>query len=109
MASDDATPAQRLTQFGAMCYTLHHLVEQATPNLDYDYHPHKTIAANSELLRKLACLAFQIEPCFSEPEELEALTGSLMTQRLPPSRRSISKTDRRKTTFHRIAVQSLVS
>ena len=77
------TMAECLKQLGAMCYTLHHLVEQATPNLDTDYHPHQTIAANSELLRELACLAFQIEPCFSEPEELEAAAGPLMPERLP--------------------------
>ena len=54
-----------------MCYTLHHLVELATPNLDTDYHPHQAVNAASELLRELACLAFQMEPCFSGPEELE--------------------------------------
>ena len=37
------------------------------PNLDADYHPHQTIAANSELLRELTCIDFQIEPCFSQP------------------------------------------
>ena len=77
------TLAQCLRQFGAMCYTLHRLAEQATTDFDTDYHPHQTIAAGSDLLRELACLAFQIEPCFSEPEELEALTGPFMPERLP--------------------------
>ena len=77
------TIAECLQQFGAMCYTLHNLVEQATPNMDTDYFPHQTIAANSELLRELACLAFQIEPCLSEPEELEAAAEPLMPERLP--------------------------
>ena len=44
-----------------MCYTLHHLVEQATPDVNADYHPHQTIATSSDLLRELACLSFQIE------------------------------------------------
>ena len=77
------TLAECLRQFGVMCYTLHRLVEQATPNLDTDYHSHQTICANSELLRELACLAFQIEPCFSEPEELENAAGPLMPEHLP--------------------------
>ena len=83
LASDGTTLAESLARFGTLCYTLHHLVEQATPNLDNDYHPHQAIAASSELLRELACLAFQIEPCFSGPEELEAAAGSLMPERLP--------------------------
>ena len=33
--------------------------------------------------RELAGLAFQIEPCFSEPEELEAVAEPLMLPRLP--------------------------
>ena len=63
-------------------YTLHHLMEQATPNLDTDYHPHQAINAGSEILRELACLAFQIEPGFREPEELEAAAIPLMPERL---------------------------
>ena len=66
-----------------MCYTLHRLVEQATPNLGSDYHPHQAVVANSDLLRELACLAFQVEPCFSDPEELEAVAGPLTPERLP--------------------------
>lgn len=58
-------------------------MEQATPNLDADYHPHQTVVANSDLLRELACLAFQIEPCFSEPEELEKVAEPLMPDSLP--------------------------
>ena len=77
------TLTECLRQFGVMCYTLHNLVEQATPNLDSDYHPHQTIAASSDLLRELACLAFQIEPCFSEPEEMEAVATPLMPEHLP--------------------------
>ena len=77
------TLAECLRQFGSMCYTLHRLVEQVTPNLDSDYHPHQTVAAGSDLLRELACLAFQIEPCFSDPEELEAVAGPLTPERLP--------------------------
>ena len=67
LASDGATLAECLTQFGTLCYTLHHLAELATPNLDTDYHSHQAVNAASELLRELACLAFQIEPCFSAP------------------------------------------
>lgn len=70
-------------RIGGICYTLHRLVEQATPNLDADYHPHQTVVANSDLLRELACLAFQIEPCFSEPEELEKVAEPLMPDSLP--------------------------
>ena len=77
------TMAECLRQFGAMCLHLHHLVEQATPNLDTDYHPHPAINASSDLLRELACLAFKIEPYFSGPEELAAVAGSLMPEHLP--------------------------
>lgn len=83
LASDGTTLAESLTQFGALCYTLHHLMEQATANLDADYHPHQAVNAGSELLRELACLTFQIDPCFSEPEELEAAARPLMPKRLP--------------------------
>ena len=83
LASDGAMLAECLAQFGTLCYTLHHLAELATTNLDTDYHPHQAICANSELLRELACLAFQIEPCFSEPEELENAAGPLMPNSLP--------------------------
>ena len=83
LASDGAILAESLAQFGTLCYTLHHLMEQATPNLSTDYHPHQAINASSELLRELACLAFQIEPCFSEPEELAAAATPLMPERLP--------------------------
>ena len=83
LASDGATLAECLTQFGTLCYTLHHLAELATPNLDADYHSHQAVKAASELLRELACLAFQIEPCFSEPEELVAAAKPLMPELLP--------------------------
>ena len=66
-----------------MCYALHHLVEQATPDLDVDYRPHQAVNAGSELLRELPCLAFHIGPCFSEPEEMEAGAAPLMLGRLP--------------------------
>ena len=83
LASAGKTLAECLKQFGALCYTLHNLVEKATPNLEPDYHPHQTVVANSDLLRELACLAFQIEPYFSEPEDLEAVAHPLMPIRLP--------------------------
>ena len=82
LASGGATLAESLAQFGTMCYIIHHLMEQATPNLDTDYHPHQAVNAGSELLRELACLAFQIEPCFSEPEELAAAAKPFMPERL---------------------------
>ena len=81
--SEGQSLAESIRQFGVLCYTLHNLKEQATPNFDSDYNPHQTIAAGSELLRELACLALQIEPCFSEPEELEAVAGPLMPTPLP--------------------------
>ena len=72
-----------LKLFATLCYTLHTLVERASPNLTPDYHPHQTVVASSELLRELACLAFQIEPYFSEPEDLEVLAEPLMPEHLP--------------------------
>ena len=83
LASVDKTLAECLKQFGALCYTLHNLAEKAIPNLEPDYHPHQTVVANSDLLRELACLALQIEPYFSEPEDLEAVAQPLMPNRLP--------------------------
>ena len=81
--SEGRSLAECIRQFGVLCYTLHNLQEQATPNFDSDYNPHQTIAASSELLRELACLAFQIEPCFSEPKELESVAGPLAPAHLP--------------------------
>ena len=51
LASHGATLANSLAQFGTLCYTLHHLEELATPNLDTDYHRHQAVNAGSELLR----------------------------------------------------------
>ena len=83
LVSEGRSLAECIRQFGILCYTLHNLQEQATPNFDSDYNPHQTVVAGSELLRELACLAFQIEPCFSEPEELEAAAKPLMPADLP--------------------------
>ena len=81
--SDDRPLAESVRQFGVLCYTLHVLQEQATRNFNSDYHPHQTVAAGSELLRSLSCLAFQVEPYFSEPEELEARAEPLLPELLP--------------------------
>ena len=83
LVSEGRPLAECIRQFGVLCYTLHNLQEQATPNFDSDYNPHQTVVAGSELLRELACLAFQIEPCFSEPEELEAVAKPIMPADLP--------------------------
>ena len=81
--SDDRPLAESVRQFGVLCYTLHVLQEQATRNFNSDYHPHQTVVAGSELLRSLACLAFQVEPYFSEPKELEARAQPLLPELLP--------------------------
>ena len=67
--------------------------------------------------REPACLAFQIEPCFSEPEELEDVAEPLIPPRRPghaprrarafpttaglhapaPARRGLHRTPRRRT------------
>ena len=83
LASDASTPVECLTQFGTLCHTPHHLVEMATLNLDTDYHSHQAVNAASKLLRELACLAFQIEPCFSDADTWKPQQGPLMPERLP--------------------------
>ena len=70
-------------RIGGICYILHRLAEQAISNFDTDNHPHQTAVARSDLLLELACLAFHIQPCFSEPEDLQAAAVPLMTERLP--------------------------
>jgi hypothetical protein len=57
LVSEGRSLAECIRQFGILCYTLHNLQEQATPNFDSDYNPHQTVVAGSELLRELACLA----------------------------------------------------
>ena len=42
-----------------------------------------TVVASSELLNSLTYLAFQVEPYFSEPEELEAKAEPLLPKLLP--------------------------
>ena len=56
---------------------------QTYPTWVADYHPHQTIAANSELLRELTCIDFQIEPCFSQPRGARIRGGPLTPDRLP--------------------------
>ena len=76
-------PTESARQFGVLCYTLQVLQEQATRNFNFDHHPHQPVVAGSEFLRSLACLAFQVEPYFSEPEELEARAEPFLPERLP--------------------------
>ena len=81
--SDGRPLAEYVQQFGVLCYTLYVLQEQATQNFNSDYNPHQTVVAGSDLLRELDCLAFQVEPYFTEPEELEAKAKQFLPERMP--------------------------